>query len=248
VYRRPTVGILTTGDELRAVDRYEDVRAGRAVPDSNGPMLAAMVRAAGGHPMPLGIARDEPDELRAKLLAGSECDVLLVVGGASMGEADLVKRVLDQLGFELDFWRVRMRPGSPFSFGRLPERARHTPVFGLPGNPGSAFVTFEVFVRPFLLALGGHRRNLRRTLRCRSADPLRVPARLTHFQRVRVTVEDGVPVARLTGSQGSGLVGGLAHAEGLVVVAEEVDLVEAGADVDVMLLDDGPAAGGPVEG
>jgi molybdopterin molybdotransferase len=141
-----------------------------------------------------------------------------------------------------------MRPGSPVSFGRLPERSRGTPVFGLPGNPGSAFVTFEVFVRPFLLALGGHRRILRRTLRCRSADRLRLPARLTHFPRVTVTVEDGEPVAGLTGSQGSGLVGGLARTEGLAVVAEDIDLVEAGADIDVMLLDDAPAAEEVAEG
>jgi molybdopterin molybdotransferase len=237
VHGRPTVAILSTGDELRTADRYEDVRAGLGVPDSNGPMLAAMVRAAGAHPVPLGIAEDDRAELTRLVTTGAECDVLVTVGGASMGDADLVKRVLDELGFEQDFWRVKMRPGSPFGFGSLPVEGRGQHVFSLPGNPASAFVTFEVFARPFLLALAGHLRVHRRTVLCRSADTIRVPAPLTHFHRVGLSeTADGL-VARLTGSQGSGLVSGLARADGLAVIPPAVDAVEPGDPVTVVLLD-----------
>ena len=158
-----------------------------------------------------------------------------------MGDADLVKRVLDGLGFEQDFWRVRMRPGSPFGFGWLPQGERRQPVFGLPGNPGSAFVTFEIFVRPFLLALAGHRRTLRRRVFCRWAHTLRVPAALTHFQRVALSDTPEGLVASLAGPQGSGLVSGLAGTEGLAVIPEDVDAVEPGDELDVILLNDAPA-------
>lgn len=240
VYRRPTVGILTTGDELRRANRYEDVRAGRGIPDSNGPMLAAMTRAAGGIAVDLGIAGDTPEDLMQRIHAGMEWDVLLTIGGASMGDADLVKRVLDDLAFHQDFWRVRMRPGSPFSFGWLPDGEDRQPVFGLPGNPASAFVTFEVFVRPFLLALAGHRRTLRRRVTCRSGDTFRAPAQLTHFQRVALSDSPHGVVASVTGSQGSGLVSGLARADGLAVIPEGVEVIEPGGEVEVMLLDDAP--------
>ena len=159
-----------------------------------------------------------------------------------MGEADLLKRVLSEVGFELDFWRVRIRPGSPFSLGFLPRTGREPlPVFGLPGNPGSAFVTFQVLVRPFVLALGGHSRVHRPTIRARAVDPLRSPARLTHFFRVRVSGDpaSGAEV-RLTGHQSSGLVRSVALADGLAVVPEGVEEVKPGDDVRVLLLGDGP--------
>lgn len=237
VHRRPTVAVLTTGDELRTADRYDDVRAGRGIPDSNGPMLAALVRAAGGHAVPLGIAGDSREDLTQLLHAGAECDVMVTIGGASMGDADLVKRVLDDLGFRQDFWRVQMRPGSPFGFGHLPIGKREQPVFSLPGNPASAFVTFEVFVRPYLLAVAGHRRRERRIVTCRAADSVEVPATLTHFQRVMLTdTPDGLS-ASLTGSQGSGLVSGLARADGLAVIPPDVTRVDPGDPLEVMLLD-----------
>jgi molybdopterin molybdotransferase len=242
VHRAPTVAILTTGDELRTPADYDEVREGRGVPDSNGPMLAALVRAAGAEPAPLGIAGDTEAQLREALADGLECDVLVTVGGASMGEVDLVKRVLDELGFEQEFWRVKMRPGSPIGFGWLPRAEDRQPVFSVPGNPGSAFVTFEVFVRPFLLALAGHRRILRQTVRARSTEQIRVPAPLTHFQRVVLSPgADGYLQATLTGAQGSGLVGGLARADGLAVVPADVDEIEPGMEVEVLLLGDGPA-------
>lgn len=242
VHRAPSVAILATGDELRTPDRYAEVRSGHGVPESNGGMLAAMVEAAGGRGRLLGIASDDPTSVRRHIEAGADADVLVTIGGASMGEADFVKRVLDDFSFELDFWRVKMRPGSPVSFGWLKHGARRQAVFGLPGNPSSAFVTFEVFVRPFLLRLAGHDRVLRRTIECRSASEIRTPAELTYFQRVQLRSQGRETVAELTGAQGSGLVSGLARADGLAVVPPEMNEVVPGRGIEVMLLDAGPAA------
>jgi molybdopterin molybdotransferase len=242
VRRRPTVGIVTTGDELRPPDRYEDVRAGVGVPESNGPMIAAQVAQAGGRPRYLGISPDEPEALRTMLQAGAETDALVTVGGASMGEADLVKDVLTSLGFELDFWRVRIRPGSPFGFGWIPRGETRVPVFSLPGNPASAFVTFEVFVRPYLLAVAGHRRLRRRTLPCVAGEDLLGPAGLTYFLRVEIDSRRDPPVATLCGPQGSGLVRSLARAQGLAVVPEGGNGVGRGDKVEVLVLDDSPPA------
>ncbi len=236
VRRRPRVAILTTGDELRTPDRYEEVRAGAGVPESNGPMTAAAVVAAGGVPVPLGIAPDDPDAIREAVRRAEGADALVTVGGASMGEADLVKRVLDAEGFRQEFWRVRMRPGSPFGFGHLPRGAGQA-VFGLPGNPSSAFVTFELFVRPYLLRLAGHRDVFRTRLACIADERLAGAEDLAVFLRVTVDFRTTPPRASMTGPQGSGLVGGLASAGGLAVLPEGVAAVEAGEPVQVILLD-----------
>jgi molybdopterin molybdotransferase len=234
VHRRPRVAVLTTGDELREPDRFEDVRTGRGIPNSNGPMIAAMVASAGGEAIALGTAGDDSADLRARLDSAREADVLVTIGGASMGEADLVKRVLDGMGYRPDFWRVRMRPGSPFGFGRLPRGSTLQPTFTLPGNPTSAFVTFEVFVRPFLRRIGGHEETVRRRLLCRAAEPIRAPARLTYFLRVEIVGSGRELSARLTGPQGSGLVSGLARAGGLAVIDEGSPGIEEGGEVVVM--------------
>ena len=235
--RPPLVAILTTGDELRTPDRYAEVKSGRGVPESNGPMLAAMVTQAGGRAISLGIGADDRVDLANRIEAGSGADVLITVGGASMGEADLVKKVLDELGFQQDFWRVRMRPGSPFGFGRLPRGQALQPILGLPGNPTSAFVTFEVFARPLLLSLAGHQRRHRRVIRAVAAEPFRAPANLTFLLRVSLDTSGAVPTVRLAGTQGSGLVRGLAGADGLAIVPEDVGHVKEGDEVSVMLLD-----------
>jgi molybdopterin molybdotransferase len=245
VHGRPRVAILVTGDELRRPQRYDDVRAGAGVPESNGPMLAAAVRLAGGVPLVVDPVPDERAALAAAVDRARGVDVLVTVGGASMGETDLVKRVLDDAGFQQDFWRVRMRPGSPFSFGWLPAAGeRRQPVFGLPGNPASAFVTFEIFVRPFLLTVGGHRRVWRRILKCRAVEDIDGAEGLTLFSRVSVDTTNRAPTVRLTGPQGSGLVHGLRDAEGLAVVPEGRSVVPAGEELDVILLEDVPRGGG----
>lgn len=240
VRRRPRVALLSTGDELRTADRYDDVRAGGGVPESNGPMLAAAARAAGAEPVLAGIAADDPEHLRAALRRGAAAaDALVTIGGASMGEADLVKRVLEGEGYTSDFWRVRMRPGSPLGFGHLPGEPP-LPVFGLPGNPSSAFVTFELFVRPFLLRMAGHRAVYRPRVRCTAGERLSGVADLTLFLRVRLDEARTPALAFTTGPQGSGLVGGLAQARALAVLPEGVEAIEEGEPVDVLLLDAGP--------
>jgi molybdopterin molybdotransferase len=202
-------------------------------------MICALIAASGGRPISLGIAADTPTDLRVRLESANEADVLITVGGASMGEADLVKRVLDDMGYRPGFWRVRMRPGSPVGFGWIPrEGGRLQPVFTLPGNPTSAFVTFEVLVRPFLLKSAGHTRTERRRIVARAAEPIRAPGRLTYFLRVGLEGNGLDTRARLTGPQGSGLVSGLARAGGLAVVDEGAPGVEEGEDVTVMLLAD----------
>lgn len=240
VQARPTVALLATGDELRPPSRYGDVRAGHGVPDSNGPMLAAAVRGAGAIPEIVDVVPDRREALASAIERARNADVLVTVGGASMGEADMVKRVLDGLGFQQDFWRVRMRPGSPFGFGWLPTADGRQPVFGLPGNPSSAFVTFEVFVRPFLLKAGGHDRVHRRSLLCRAGEDIRGAEGLTLFSRVSVDGATRPPTAVLTGPQGSGLVRSLALADGLAVVPEGRDVIPAGAEVEVLLVRDAP--------
>ncbi len=242
VHRRPTVAILSNGDELAGPTEFRRVLTGRAIPETNAPTLAAAVTLAGGIPLLLGIARDTAPDILDKIHQAREegADILLTSGGASMGETDLIKRVLDDVGLELDFWRVKMRPGTPFSFGRLPMEGvdAELPVFGLPGNPASSFVTFQLLCRPFLLKLAGHRRIFRPVIRARAGEPLQSPPRLTHFFRVRFRGDPSFPTTFLTGSQSSGLVRGQGLAQGLAVVPEGVGRVEEGETVRVILLDD----------
>lgn len=247
VHRRPLVAILSNGDEL--VRPGEPlIREDGAVVDSNGPALAAAVQAAGGIVASAEIVPDDRQRIRERLAAAAgAADLIVTSGGASMGEADLFKRVLDELSFELDFWRVRLRPGSPLSFGFLPieshrdGKERKIPVFGLPGNPVSAFVTFELFVRPFLLSLSGHRRIERPILRGKAASRLSASPGQTVFLRIRIVDEgDGSVSVSPTGPQGSGMLSSIGRAEGLAIVPEGVAAIERGEEVDVILLGDGP--------
>jgi len=242
VMKRPSVAILPTGDELRTPERYEDVKRGMGVPESNGPMVAAAVTGASSIPVPLGIAKDDPEALRTRISEAADADILVTIGGASMGEADLVKTILEEFGFDQDFWRVRIRPGSPFGFGKLPRGENYQPVFSLPGNPTSAFVTFELFVRPFLLAIGGHRNIFRRTIRCQAAELLKGPGELSHFLRVWLDSSTVPPKAHITGTQGSGLITTLADADGLAVIPDTETEITAGDPVDVILFSDTPGA------
>lgn len=249
VIPRPRVVILPTGDELRPPSDFTQVLAGVAVPESNGPTLAAACRAMGAHPHLLPPVPDDPGALRdAVREALARGDVLVTLGGASMGTADLVKDVLAELGFVLDFWRVKMRPGSPFSFGSLPrEGMRPLPVFGLPGNPASAFVTFQLLVRPHLLRLAGESEIHRPVVEALAAVPLKSHRERTLFSRVLLEVDAAAGlVATPTGPQGSGLVRSLGEADGLAVVPAGPPC-PAGTPVRVLLLADGPA-GAPEAG
>ena len=237
VHRRPTVAILANGNEL--VDLDSPSLDPHGIPESSSHYTSAAVRAAGGTPVRLGISRDDRADIRQHLARAANADVLVTLGGASMGEGDLFKTVLQDLGLQLDFWRVKIRPGSPMSFGRLPrEDGGGQAVFGLPGNPASTFVTFELFVRPFLLALGGHARLGRPAVSASAAADLTTAEDLTGFLRVRLSGSGAELEASLTGPQGSGLVGSLGAADGLAIIPAGVTVIPRGAPVQVMLLDD----------
>ena len=219
VVRRPVVAILTSGDELVDVDGFEEVLAGRRIVSSNSYTLAAQVAEAGAEARLLGISPDDPAALREHLLRGVGCDLLITSAGVSVGEHDLVRRVLAELGLRSAFWRVRIRPGSPLAFGWIDELGG-IPWFGLPGNPVSSMVTFEIFVRPALLRMAGHQAIFPPTVQAQASEDLAPAPGLTLF--LRATLSDGdPPTATLTGHQGSGILSSMAAANALLVVPEE---------------------------
>jgi molybdopterin molybdotransferase len=233
VRRRPRVAIVATGDEIVDLDRWDDVVAGERIPSTNSWTLHALVRQAGGEPVPLGIAPDEPVALRDCLERAKDCDLLLTTGGVSVGAFDHVRPVLAAMGAELRFWRARMRPGAPLGFGLVPraEGARGAlPWLGLPGNPVSAMVTFELFARPAIRRLAGHAALFRRPVPVVLEDEVRIAAPLTHFMRVTLHERaDGRLGARLTGPQGSGLLTSMARADALLVLADDAEVTPAGS-------------------
>lgn len=232
VGRRPRIGVLANGDELADFDDYDAVRAGRRIMNSNGPALAAQLAAAGAEPVPLGIARDDPASVRERLEAGADCDGLVSAAGVSVGDHDHVRPVLEQMGLERRFWRVRMRPGSATLFGVLEGR----PVWGVPGNPVSAMVTFEILVRPAVRRMAGFAAIHRCPVECVAGEEMRGPTDVASFLRVRIGGrEAGAPVARLTGPQGSGVLTSM-RADGLLVLPEGRDAIAPGDRADVIPL------------
>jgi len=234
VHRRPRVGILATGDEL--VEPGHPLPPGK-IRNANSYSNYAQVLSCGGIPVPLGVARDREDEVAARMRAGLErgVDLLLVSGGVSVGDFDLVKRVLAAQG-RMDFWRVRMKPGKPLAFGWLSLGGREVPVLGMPGNPVSAMISFLVFARPAILALQGARDLSLPTLTVRFADRVERKDGRRHFLRVRLSEEGGELVAHLTGDQGSGILSSVVRADALAVIPEDWDHVAPGARVEVIPL------------
>jgi molybdopterin molybdotransferase len=231
LHRRPRVALLATGDELVAADDVADVQAGTHIIDSNSPALAAALRASCCDPLPLGIARDELDDLRRRIGGALDADALITTAGASVGDHDLVKDALEQSGCRTLFWRVKVRPGSPFSFGLI-ERAGRTPlpVFGLPGNPVSVLVTFEVLVRPVLRRMHGRTALYPPTLAVELGEDAALPAGLVRFLRVRLDRSGaGPPRAYLTGPQGSGILSSVTAADALLIIPAAVAALSAGA-------------------
>jgi molybdopterin molybdotransferase len=221
VTRRPTVAILASGDELVDLDGFTGVLAGRKIVSSNTYALAAQLAESGIESRILGIASDSPDSIRSHLEAAQGCDALITSAGISMGEHDLMRDVLLGMGAEVAFWRVRMRPGSPFAFGRIAALAG-IPWFGLPGNPVSTMVTFELLVRPALLRICGRTAVHAPTVHAQMRDSYPARPGLTHFPRVRLHRKTDSPVsASLTGAQGSGILTSMAGAEALLVVPED---------------------------
>ena len=232
-HRRPVVAIAGSGDELVDLDRFDEVIAGKKIVGSNRYTLDALVRQSGGIPKHLGNALDTPGSLRAVLEQSRGCDLLVTSAGASVGEFDCTRKVLESLGAVLRFWRVRMRPGAPLGFGTLDGM----PWIGLPGNPVSAMVTFELFARPVIRRMLGHSRLYRRPLSAVLEEPVSTGARLMHFLRAITRVrDDGLLAVRLTGPQGSGILTSMSQANALLVVPEDRSRVEAGERLNVLPL------------
>ena len=234
VIRRPVVAILATGDEL--VDVGQDLQAG-SIYDVNSYSLSVAVQRAGGVPRLLGIARDNLDDLEAKLQAGLEADILLTSAGVSKGDYDIVKDVLARRG-EIEFWSVRMRPAKPLAFGVLdgPGGTR-VPHLGLPGNPVSALVGFEQIGRPAILKMMGKTRFARPTIRATLEEPIHNYDGRRVYARAIVTRRNGGYYARLTGHQNSNILTSMARANGLAVCPEDVAVKEAGEVVEVQMVD-----------
>ncbi|HEX8695175.1 MAG TPA: gephyrin-like molybdotransferase Glp [Longimicrobium sp.] len=239
VVRRPVVAVLASGDELVEVERYVEVLAGRKIVSSNSYALAAQLAEAGMEARVLGIARDTPESLRAHLERARGCDALVTTAGISVGEHDHVRGVMEELRTEVAFWRVRVRPGSALAFGRV-GALDGIPWFGLPGNPVSTMVTFELFVRPALLRMAGHARPYLPAVDVVMRDGYAARGELMHFPRVRLEREgDGTLSARLTGAQGSGVATSMAAADALAVVPAGAE-VRPGGTVRCVVLGGAP--------
>ena len=230
VYQRPRVAILSTGDEL--VDIDGDNSDGKIV-SSNTYSLFALVKENGGIPVSLGIGRDTKEALKEKFLDGLHSDIILSSGGVSVGDYDFVKDVLQELGLEMKFWKVSMRPGQPLAFGMIEGK----PAFGLPGNPVSVMVSFEQFVRPAIRKMSGYQNLFRALVTGVAKEELKVRKGKKHFIRCVVTIEDGQYTVSTTGAQGSGMLTSMAAANGLMVVPEDRDCVKPGDTVKVQILD-----------
>lgn len=217
VVRRPVVGVLTSGDELVDVDGFDEVLAGRRIVSTNTYSLAAQLREIGVEARDLGIAPDTTGGLLDRLQHARGCDALITSAGISMGEHDLVRGVLSEIGTEFDFWRVKMRPGSPVAFGRVGGLGG-IPWFGLPGNPVSSMVTFEVLVRPAILKMCGRSEVFAPTVEARLEEDQPLAPGLTHFLRVHLGEADTGLTARAAGPQGSGILTSMVRADALLVV------------------------------
>jgi molybdopterin molybdotransferase len=229
--RRPRVAILATGEEVVPIDR--PLTPGK-IHDANSYSNAAQVLRYGGVPLLLGIARDRREELSAKIREGLEqgADLFLTSGGVSVGDFDMVKEVLAAEG-EIHFWWVNMKPGKPLAFGQVDG----VPVLGLPGNPVAAMISFELFARPAMRKMAGHKEWAKPFVEATLQDAVTRKDRRRHFLRVRLWKEGERYYARLTGPQGSGILNSMVQANGLAVIPEEREELPAGETVSVLMLD-----------
>ena len=228
VYRRPRVAVLSTGNEL--ADLGVEPAPGQ-IPNTNTYALMAQALEAGAEPVNLGIAPDDLEAIERRVQSGAGADVFLSSAGVSVGEFDLVREALTRAGAELHLWQVSMRPGKPITFGSL----GRTLVFGLPGNPVSAMVTFELFVRPALLRMSGSAVLHRPRLSARAQSSIPNPGYRRGYLRVRLRRAGDGFEAELTGDQGSAILRSMTLADGLVVVPGNTTIA-AGDPVDVILL------------
>jgi molybdopterin molybdotransferase len=231
VIRRPNVAVLSTGDELVDVD----VEPGPGqIRDANRYALTAAVRSTGCAAFDIGIARDTADDLRHALGNAAFGDVVVTSGGVSVGDHDHVKPVVNAMG-KMDFWSIALRPGRPLAFGELHTKRGVVPIFGLPGNPVSALLTFELFVRPTLLKLSGRTRLHRPRVQARLLDRIDKPTGLRVF--ARGIYDAGAGTVRSTGPQGSAILRSMSLANCLIDLPEPLAAAEPGDTVTVVLTD-----------
>ena len=230
VYRRPRVAVLATGDEL--VEPDEPLAMGK-IRNSNAYTNAGLVAKYGGIPIPLGIARDNVEDLTAKLRGAVELrvDLILTSAGVSVGEYDVVKDVLTSLG-QMNFWQVKMKPGKPLAFGHI----QGIPLIGFPGNPVSSMVSFERFARPAILKMQGRRKLRKPTVQAVLKEDVKGGDR-REYKRAIVEYVGGSFYVYLTGEQGSGILTSMMRANGLVMLPEGTGRVPAGERVTVEMLD-----------
>jgi molybdopterin molybdotransferase len=231
VYRKPVVAILASGDELKEL--------GKPVTDddivnSNAYAIAAAVQACGGVPQMIGIAADTLADHQKRIEDASFADVLITIGGVSVGTHDFVRPALEAAGAALSFWKVAMRPGKPLAFGHRGEQV----IFGLPGNPVSAQVSFEIFIRPALLRMMGHHRVHPETISAEVVgDPFRKRVGVTFFARAELTTGEDHFQVRLHPKQSSGQISAMAQGNALAVIRAETEILSPGERVDVLVLD-----------
>ena len=229
VYKIPRVGLLSSGDELVAVDA--PLEKGK-IRESNSFMIAALVESAGAEVVRLGVAKDNFEAVRELFEKATylRVDLILSTAGVSVGAFDYVKEVIESHG-RMDFWRVNMRPGKPVAFGQY----RGIPFIGLPGNPVSAFVGFEIFVRPTIERMSGLLSGGRQTVRVRCEEEINSDGRESYL-RAEIREEDGILFARLTGHQGSGNLHSLVQANALLIIPAGVKCVPAGQEIKAWYL------------
>ena len=232
VARRPIVAVIGSGDELTTVERFDEVRAGARVVATNGFVLGAIIREAGAEVLDLGVAPDDRERLRALIREGAgRADLVVTTAGVSVGEHDHTKAIVEDEGC-VDFWRISARPGSQLAFGSIGE----TPWLGLPGNPVSAALTGELFVRPAVLRMQGVAAVHRAPISVRLGAAVDGAPATALLLRARLVAYEGGFVAELTGPQGSGLMSSMARADALLVIPAGAGRLPAGAVVEALPL------------
>ena len=230
VGRRPRVAVLSTGDEILDLD---EPLSGPCIYNSNGYMLSAQIKSAGGIPSYLGVARDNEEDLMQKFKYALQCDMVVSSGGVSVGDYDLVKSSLKKMGQEMMFWKVAMKPGKPLAFGRID----NIPIFGLPGNPVSSFVSFEQFARPAIRKMMGANRLSHKTVRAQLTRTVHKKPGRQHFLSAYVEWDNGICKVSPTQQQGSGILKSTVNANGLLIFPLELSEITEGTEVTVQILE-----------
>ena len=230
VYQKPLIAVLATGDELVDVDEQPTPWQ---IISSNSYSISAQILECGGIPLQIGIAKDTREDLIAKFKSAMRADIIISSGGVSVGDFDFVKDIMKEVGNNMQFWQVAMRPGKPLAFGSM----EGIPVFGLPGNPVSSMVSFEQFVRPSILKMTGHKNLFRKVVRATIREDISKRGGMKHFIRARIQYENGKYYVTNTGDQGSGILKSMVRANGLIVLPENATSAKTGDEVMVQLID-----------